>query len=94
MCLCRAPERVPPAPVRATWHATWHATWQAYLSLVPVGGLLVLDLAADWTEHWKNPSFFGARLLPAACLAWRDEAPVQAPAPWPEVAAERNDAGC
>eukprot|EP01045_Picozoa_sp_COSAG04_P021506 COSAG04_NODE_2322_length_4333_cov_7.621871_5_plen_43_part_00 len=26
---------------------------------VPVGGILILDLAADWTEHWRDPSFFG-----------------------------------
>eukprot|EP01048_Picozoa_sp_COSAG05_P017891 COSAG05_NODE_2522_length_2948_cov_1.656020_3_plen_169_part_00 len=32
---------------------------QAYLSEVPIGGILILDLAADWTEHWRNPSFFG-----------------------------------
>ena len=32
---------------------------QAYLSEVPFGGILILDLAADWTEHWRNPSFFG-----------------------------------
>eukprot|EP01043_Picozoa_sp_COSAG02_P015129 COSAG02_NODE_637_length_19192_cov_12.648405_4_plen_173_part_00 len=32
---------------------------QHYLSEVPVGGILILDLAADWTEHWRDPSFFG-----------------------------------
>ena len=32
---------------------------QNYLSEVPVGGILILDLAADWTEHWRDPSFFG-----------------------------------
>ena len=28
---------------------------QHYLSTVPVGGILILDLAADWTEHWRDP---------------------------------------
>jgi alpha-N-acetylglucosaminidase len=41
------------------WCGANRSRAQAYLSAVPLGGILILDLAADWTEHWRDPSFFG-----------------------------------
>ena len=46
LCPCPCPCFLPPAPAPASDSGS-------------AGGILILDLAADWTEHWRDPSFFG-----------------------------------